>query len=330
MTTIMSRDGTRLISGIESAEQRLTDALAIRRGSYPWSRDYGSRLADIVDGTVDSDAEARIFAAVADAVAHPPNGLADVTLRTVRLIREGEHPDRVLVDVQAEWTGADGVVTPIGVRRSLAEGRSWSIWDPDLPLGDLSHVYAQGSEARTASRLTSPYILIVAGRSRIDTLCDGAVTGVQCGLRWRSPPDGVRGILRLSSTYAPGDEIDPSFRPPGPHLRAGVFRHLAFVFRDLGGPDEHILIVRNTALSRPDSSIYTEYHSPDDDDEPYRWTYDPSTNAAIVAWLDRIWAVPAEQRRAEVAVVWIGPGSVVDLEAGTTRLVGRAPRIDPS
>ena len=322
----MSRDGTRLISGVESAEQRLADALTIRRGSYPWSRDYGSRLADLADRTLDPATEAEIFAAVAEAVAHPPNGLADVTLRTVRLIREGEHPDRVLVDVQAEWTGADGTVTPIGVRQSLAEGRSWSIWDPDLPLGDLSHVYAQGSEHTALDAY--PWLSIVAGRQSISSLCDGPVTGVLCQLRYFRPPDGIRLHFKLSATYVPGagpPRLGHHFNPPGPHLRAGIYPHLAIVYRDLSGPGEHVLILRPTALSEPGSSVYAEHVSPHDDDETYRWTYDPSTNAAIVAWWDRIWAVPAAQRRAEVAVVWVGPGSVVDLETGTTRLVGQPP-----
>lgn len=120
MNPVLARDGTRLLAGIESAEQRLRDALRVRRGSYPFSRDYGSRLADLLDRTLGPDTEARIYAAVAEALAHAPNGLADLALREVRLTLDPEHPHRPTLDVVADWTGADGQVTPIGVREALA------------------------------------------------------------------------------------------------------------------------------------------------------------------------------------------------------------------
>ena len=114
---VMARDGTHLVDGAESARQRLRDALVIERGSYPFARDYGSTLGDIVDRNVDTALESRIYAAVADAIAHRPNGLDDITLQEVRLYQADS-----LVEVQvfAEWTGEDGVRTPIGVRQRLA------------------------------------------------------------------------------------------------------------------------------------------------------------------------------------------------------------------
>ena len=114
---VMSRDGTRLLDGAESARQRLRDALAIERGSYPFSRDYGSELGDLVDRNVDTAFAARVYAGVADAITHPPNGLEDVVLQEIRLLQAGDH---VEAQVLAQWRGEDGALTPIGVRQRLA------------------------------------------------------------------------------------------------------------------------------------------------------------------------------------------------------------------
>ena len=113
----MARDGAALLSGAESARQRLRDALAIERGTYPFARDYGSTLGLIVDRNVDTALEARVYAAVADAVAHPPNGLDDVALQEVRLYQS---PGLVEVQVRAEWVSEAAERTPIGVRQTLA------------------------------------------------------------------------------------------------------------------------------------------------------------------------------------------------------------------
>lgn len=119
----MSRDGTGILDGVESARQRLGDALRIRRGSYPWLRDYGSLLGDLVDLNVDRAFEGRVYAAVAETVAHEPNGLSDVALREVRLYQDEDTPDRVEVEVLADWIAPDGTATGIGLRQSLAAPR---------------------------------------------------------------------------------------------------------------------------------------------------------------------------------------------------------------
>ena len=113
---VMARDGSALLDGPESARQRLRDALATPRGSYPFARDYGSELGDLVDRNVDNAYAATVYAGVADAIAHPPNGLEDIALQEVRL-----HQDDNLVEVEvlAEWRGEQGVLTPIGVRQNL-------------------------------------------------------------------------------------------------------------------------------------------------------------------------------------------------------------------
>ena len=112
----MARDGSQLLAGAESARQRLRDALAIERGSYPFARDYGSTLGDLVDRNVDTAYEARVYAGVADAINHPPNGLDDIALQEIR-VRQAL--GLVEVEVFAEWIGEDGERTPIGVRQSL-------------------------------------------------------------------------------------------------------------------------------------------------------------------------------------------------------------------
>lgn len=118
MTAVMSRDGLRVLTGAASAAQRLSDALRIQRGSYAWSRDYGSDLLGLVDRTDDPGFEAAAFAAVADAVDEPANGLADVRLRSVRLAREG---DVVTVQADALWIDPNGAAgTPIAARAALA------------------------------------------------------------------------------------------------------------------------------------------------------------------------------------------------------------------
>ena len=123
MVRVMSRDGTAILDGADGARQRLGDALRIRRGSYPWLRDYGSLLDDLVDLNVDRAFEGRVYAAVAETVTHPPNGLADVALREVRAYQHEDAPDRVDIEVLADWIAPDGSASPIGLRQSLAAPR---------------------------------------------------------------------------------------------------------------------------------------------------------------------------------------------------------------
>ena len=114
---VMTRAGTTLIAGPDGARQRLHDALTIERGSYPFARDYGSTLGVLVDRTVDTAFEARVYAAVADAIAHPPNGLDDVVLQEVLLFQRGAHA--VEVFVRGQWIDDAGVQSPISVRQAL-------------------------------------------------------------------------------------------------------------------------------------------------------------------------------------------------------------------
>ena len=110
---ILARDGSRLLAGAAEAAQRLGDALRVQRGSYPFLRDYGSTLAQIVDRR-----PAAVFAAVAEALVHPSNGLDDIELRAVRVSPDGA--GAVVVEVDAEWRPAPAATsTPISIREQL-------------------------------------------------------------------------------------------------------------------------------------------------------------------------------------------------------------------
>ena len=108
-------DGDRVLSGAASAAQRLADALRTQRGSYPLLRDYGSTVGQVLDRR-----PAAIFAAVAETLIHPANGLDDITLRGVRVTPDEANLGTVVVDVDAEWSSDPAVApTPISVREQL-------------------------------------------------------------------------------------------------------------------------------------------------------------------------------------------------------------------
>ena len=113
---LLAHAGDRLLAGAESAAQRLRDALLVARGSYPASRGYGSTIGVALDRSLDSAGGGALAAAVADAVAHTPNGLSDVRLRSVRATADD---GVVTLDVQADWVSRAGALTPISLREQL-------------------------------------------------------------------------------------------------------------------------------------------------------------------------------------------------------------------
>ena len=96
----MSRDGTRLLAGVESARQRLADALGIWLGTYPAARDFG--VTPELDRDVTPATEASIAAEIANLFQRPVNGLSDMTLNAVEFKATA---DRVQVTVAAIWRG---------------------------------------------------------------------------------------------------------------------------------------------------------------------------------------------------------------------------------
>ena len=112
----LAPDGDRVLTGAAAAAQRLADALRIQRGSYPFLRDYGSTLGQIVDQRPEA-----AFAAVAEALIHPANGLDDIELRAVRVSPAGA--GAVVVEVDAGWRPAPAAAsTPISIREQLQPG----------------------------------------------------------------------------------------------------------------------------------------------------------------------------------------------------------------
>ena len=116
---VLAHTGDRVLGGADSATQRLHDALLIARGSYPAARDYGSLLAATLDRSLNSPGVGELANAVADAIAHPSNGLDDVRLRSVSIDADD---GVVTLDIQADWVSRGGTLTPIGLREQLAAG----------------------------------------------------------------------------------------------------------------------------------------------------------------------------------------------------------------
>ena len=316
----MSEDGTRLLSGVESAEQRLRHALAVRRGSYPWSRDYGSRLDDVVDRTMGPDLEARLFAAIAETVAHIPNGLSDVTLREVRLHQDPAHPDRAEVEVVADWTDATGHVTPIGLRQALGGTTPRSIWDPSLLTGHTSHVYTRyetplvtvpgGSiwEVRPGwRRLQMPRRPPVAGSSAVPSpLIEEGVRAYITYLQVRTAPPPYSSYIRMYLSSSP----DRGDRAPGPHIASALLGHLALALR---ARTETVVVRTSDVLGL--TSAYSA--------DPYQWRLDGALGIRMTAWAAPLAAGDA----VDVALCYVGPGTVVDLAALTSTGLGGRPRV---
>ena len=116
--TVLALAGDRLLTGVASARQRLEDALRTPRGSWPWMRDYGSSMPALLDRALTPAGRSALAASVAEAVAWPPNGLADVELQEVRVTAAGGGV--VEIDVAADWIpAADAGDTPLGQRGKI-------------------------------------------------------------------------------------------------------------------------------------------------------------------------------------------------------------------
>lgn len=116
---VLAHTGDRILGGAESATQRLRDALLITRGSYPVARDYGSLLVQALDRSLGPKGVGELANAVADAIAHPANGLSDVRLRSVHMAADD---GVVVLDIQVDWVSQAGTLTPISLREQLAAG----------------------------------------------------------------------------------------------------------------------------------------------------------------------------------------------------------------
>lgn len=79
----MNRTTGKLIEGLEYLQQRLTDVLTTPIGTRVMRRDYGCRLFDLVDQTMNEGWLVQCYAAIAEAVDDPINGLPDFRLERV-------------------------------------------------------------------------------------------------------------------------------------------------------------------------------------------------------------------------------------------------------
>lgn len=187
MTTVMARDGSRLLSGSAAAAQRLADALRIQRGAYPFSRGYGAKIADLVDRPLNERGEAAIYAAVAEAIRDASNDLGDVRLRGVRVQADPARPNAVVVEVDAWWLPAPaGAATPITARAALDPAAGP---EPAEPTNFVPHSFILIGDAHRDGTMTIQHWR--PGRSAWTDLVRtqvGAAPGVRGAIVW----DGAR------------------------------------------------------------------------------------------------------------------------------------------
>ena len=174
------------------------------------------------------------------------------------------------------------------------------LWDPLLPLGDLSHVYARSSHPVRVGAFRGDVLWTIrasddASRQRLPD-------------RFFTTPPGYLGLVRLRARGASisatlrfaGDAADTPVARPGPDLVAGAREGLSQVVRAAG----HTYVIRGTG---PDTT------------DPYDWgivggdllTVMRSGVAPICDW----------------ALVWSGYGSVVDLGTLRSAPSGNAPSL---
>ena len=80
----MNNSDGKAAEGLEYLRQRLVDVLATPKGARLMRRDYGCGLFELVDQTMNEGWLVRCYAAIADAVDDPVNGLPDFRLERVQ------------------------------------------------------------------------------------------------------------------------------------------------------------------------------------------------------------------------------------------------------
>ena len=75
------------ITGIEYLRQRITDVLTTPIGTRVMRRDYGSRLFDLIDAPITKMTVINYYAATAEALSKPINGIHDFKLTKVYVSR---------------------------------------------------------------------------------------------------------------------------------------------------------------------------------------------------------------------------------------------------
>lgn len=95
-----------LIEGVEELTQRIQRCFKTRRGSLPLDRSYGSNLPSRVDKKITPELEIDIYADVADALAHPPNGFNDELKLVKSWLVYGENQVTLSMDIELLFDGS--------------------------------------------------------------------------------------------------------------------------------------------------------------------------------------------------------------------------------
>lgn len=111
---VMCRDTGRMVDGIDSLRQRLTDCLSFSKGSLVGARDYGAGLLDLLDRNITPSFSMDVFVVVTEAINEPVNGLGDFRLDGVGISEVGEN--HVELSITGIWVPNNEVVTLEGVR----------------------------------------------------------------------------------------------------------------------------------------------------------------------------------------------------------------------
>jgi len=105
MATGINENTGLLITDAAERKQRLNRCFKTRRGSLPLNRAYGSNLPDRVDRNITPDLAIDIYADVADAIAHPPNGFTDELQLVKTWFEYGENEVTLSLDIKLLFNG---------------------------------------------------------------------------------------------------------------------------------------------------------------------------------------------------------------------------------
>ena len=103
------------IGGLAFLHQRFADAVSTERGSLVGARDYGMRLDDLLDRTMDNHFSMRFFARLTEGILHEANGLFDVRIQQFTLVADDRH--MAWVTIHALWQGQN-IELQTGLRRA--------------------------------------------------------------------------------------------------------------------------------------------------------------------------------------------------------------------
>lgn len=102
------------IEGVAWLRQRLADVLTTPLGSRVMHRDYGSRLFELMDQPMSPRWRVQVFAATAEAIANPVNGLPDFKVTAVDLVVNAKGESEL--DVYGAYLPTDELIKVEGIK----------------------------------------------------------------------------------------------------------------------------------------------------------------------------------------------------------------------